>query len=155
SHDTLEIDPEARDEAAKLLDDILARGDVNRDAVAVSETARPFLDRRFDLVAAGPGPPTVYRLAGPERKDVTVRPRMTQFVGRQHECEFMRSLLDVATSGRGQVVGVMGTPGIGKSRLLVEFERTIAAPGRLFLEAHCLSYTKDVPYAPVAQLVRG
>jgi hypothetical protein len=45
----------------------------------------------------------------------------TRFVGRDPEIEQIRQAADQARGGRGQVVAVVGGPGVGKSRLLYEF----------------------------------
>ena len=47
---------------------------------------------------------------------------LTRFVGRQREMEQMQRALDQAKAGHGQIVGVMGEPGLGKSRLFYEFK---------------------------------
>src|SRR5579863_1236193 len=56
------------------------------------------------------------------RLQVAARRGLTKFVGRQAEMEQMKHALDLAGQGRGQVVAAMGEPGVGKSRLLYEFE---------------------------------
>ena len=55
------------------------------------------------------------------------RPRrgLTRFVGRQSELEQMQRALEQAKAGHGQIVGVMGEPGLGKSRLFYEFKLTL------------------------------
>ena len=47
---------------------------------------------------------------------------LTRFVGRQSELEQLQRALDQAKAGHGQIVGVMGEPGLGKSRLFYEFK---------------------------------
>ena len=48
--------------------------------------------------------------------DSTGRFGDSAFVGRQREMAMLKSSLDLAASGRGQVVTLSGDPGIGKSR---------------------------------------
>jgi class 3 adenylate cyclase len=48
---------------------------------------------------------------------------LTRFVGRNAEVEQLRSAWEKAGQGHGQVVAVVGEPGIGKSRLFFEFTR--------------------------------
>ena len=48
-----------------------------------------------------------------------------QFVGRAHELATLQALLTQAEAGHGQVVGIAGEPGIGKSRLLYEFRQRV------------------------------
>src|SRR5262249_7982051 len=76
------------------------------------------------------------------------------FVGPQSELEQLRRALAQATTGHGQIVGVMGEPGLGKSRLFYEF--TLTAPsGALVLEAYSVSYGKASPYLPVIELLKS
>jgi hypothetical protein len=58
-------------------------------------------------------------------------------------------------SGRGQVIGMVGEPGVGKSRLVAGFTRARRpADGRL-LESHAASYNKTTPYRPVVDLLKA
>jgi predicted ATPase len=55
---------------------------------------------------------------------------------------------------RGQVVGIVGDPGIGKSRTLLEFRRALAREGIAGMEARCVSYGRDWPLLPITELIR-
>jgi class 3 adenylate cyclase/tetratricopeptide (TPR) repeat protein len=79
----------------------------------------------------------------------------TQFVGRALELEELREALDHAEQSRGQVVTIVGEPGMGKSRLLREFRRTLEQRNVTCLEGACLSYGSTIPYLPILDLVRG
>src|SRR5438094_6942956 len=94
--------------------------------------------------------------AGPlrTRLQVAVRRGLTRFVGRQSELEQMKRALAHATAGHGQMVGVMGEPGLGKSRLFYEFKLT-SHSGCLALEAYSVSYGKASPYLPVIELLKS
>src|SRR5262249_20493023 len=93
---------------------------------------------------------------GPLRTRLQVaatRRGLTRFVGRQGELEQLHRALEQAKAGHGQIVGVMGEPGVGKSRLFYEFK--LAAPsGCLVLEAYSVSYGKASPYLPVIELLK-
>jgi class 3 adenylate cyclase/tetratricopeptide (TPR) repeat protein len=78
---------------------------------------------------------------------------LSPFTGRDRELAELRRALDIAVSGEGQVVGLAGDPGLGKSRLALEFRR-IAQPCATVLEGRCLSYGASVPYLPLFDLVR-
>jgi hypothetical protein len=67
--------------------------------------------------------------AGPlrTRLQVSARHGLTRFVGRQSELEQLQRALEQTKAGHGQIVGVIGEPGLGKSRLFHEF---VEAPGR-------------------------
>ena len=62
--------------------------------------------------------------------------------------------LDRALEGDGAVVGVVGSPGIGKSRLVREV-RPWRRPRRGGVHAFCESYASQVPFDAVAQLLRA
>src|SRR5262249_46308273 len=59
-----------------------------------------------------------------------------------------------ATAGHGQIVGVMGEPGLGKSRLFYEF-KLLSQVGSLMLEAYSVSHGKASPYLPVIELLKS
>jgi class 3 adenylate cyclase/tetratricopeptide (TPR) repeat protein len=80
---------------------------------------------------------------------------LTTFVGRAGEMAQLVEALDMARRGRGQVVAVMGEPGIGKSRLFWEFGHSHRTAGCFVLESASLSYGKATTYLPVIELLRG
>jgi len=87
------------------------------------------------------------------RLQVSARRGLTRFVGRHSELEQMQRALDQVRAGHGQIVGVMGEPGLGKSRLFYEFKLTSQA-GCLVLEAYSVSHGKASPYLPVIELLK-
>jgi class 3 adenylate cyclase len=88
------------------------------------------------------------------RLQVAARRGLARFVGRQSELEHLRKALEQAKAGHGQIVGVMGEPGLGKSRLFYEFKLTAQAGG-LLLEAYSVSHGKASPYLPVIELLKS
>ena len=78
---------------------------------------------------------------------------LTRFVGRDAETEQLRKALEQARSDHGQVVGVVGEPGLGKSRLFFEFIHSHRTKGWLILESGSVSYGKATPYLPVIDLL--
>jgi class 3 adenylate cyclase len=79
----------------------------------------------------------------------------SNLVGRRWEMSAVEGLLDRAVAGHGAVVSVVGSPGIGKSRLVRE---TAAIAGDREVEvfsAYCESHTADIPFHVVAQLLRA
>ena len=89
------------------------------------------------------------------RQDRTVRRAESNLVGRRWEMSAVEGLLDRAVDGHGAVVGVVGSPGIGKSRLV----REVAAYGRRrgveVFATFCESHTSQVPFHAVARLLRA
>src|SRR5881296_1295615 len=94
--------------------------------------------------------------AGPLRTKLQVAARrgLTRFVGRHTEMDQLQRALAHAKAGHGQIVGVLGEPGLGKSRLFHEFKLT-SQSGCLVLEALSVSYGKASPYLPLLELLKG
>jgi transcriptional regulator with AAA-type ATPase domain/tetratricopeptide (TPR) repeat protein len=114
--------------------------------VATAASSR-FLARRFDLapLAAGAdGPCLVVRSAEPGR---------TRFVGRERELRLLGECFELARAGQGQVVMVVGEPGIGKSRLLHEFRRRLGRSAT-WVEGQALSFGRSMPFHPVIDMIR-
>jgi class 3 adenylate cyclase/tetratricopeptide (TPR) repeat protein len=88
------------------------------------------------------------------RLQVATQRGLTKFVGRQAELEQMKHALGLAREGRGQIVAAMGEPGVGKSRLFLEFKE-VAEAGCLVLEAYSVSHGRSWAYLPVIDLLRS
>jgi tetratricopeptide (TPR) repeat protein len=104
-------------------------------------------------------PVEVYELTGAGHvrtrlQAVTAR-TLTRFVGRAAELETLHQALDKARAGHGQVVAVVGEPGVGKSRLFLEFTHSHRTHGWLILESGSVSYGKATPYLPVVDLLKA
>jgi class 3 adenylate cyclase len=79
----------------------------------------------------------------------------SNLVGRRWEMSAVEGLLERAIDGHGAVVGVVGSPGIGKSRLVRE-AAAIAATRRVeVFTGFCESHTSQVPFHAVARLLRA
>jgi tetratricopeptide (TPR) repeat protein len=89
------------------------------------------------------------------RLEAAARRGLTRFVGRGVELEQLRGALERARAGRGQVVAVVGEPGVGKSRFLWELTHSPHVHDCLILEAGSVSYGKATPYLPVIELLRA
>jgi class 3 adenylate cyclase/tetratricopeptide (TPR) repeat protein len=79
----------------------------------------------------------------------------SRFVGRHGEVEQLRKALEQARDAHGQVVAVVGEPGVGKSRLFHEFTHSPRIHDWLILESGSVSYGKATAYLPVIELLRG
>jgi class 3 adenylate cyclase/tetratricopeptide (TPR) repeat protein len=80
-------------------------------------------------------------------------PRTTRFVGREHLLRRLRSeLKDAARQGSSRVTLVVGDPGLGKSRLALEFLRESAQAIPLY--GRCPPYGQTLPYFALAEAVR-
>jgi class 3 adenylate cyclase len=79
---------------------------------------------------------------------------LTKFVGRTAEIAQLEEALALARGEKGQVVAVVGEPGVGKSRLCREFAHSPRTEGALVLEAASVSYGQTTVYFPVISLLR-
>src|SRR5919201_1156571 len=110
-------------------------------------------------VPGADAPAAAFRVTGvgPRRSPIEglgARP-LSDFIGRVDELAALRAPLAKAEAGHGQVVGLVGEPGIGKSRLLYEFRRSLGDRPITYLEGRCLSYGGTIPYLPIIDLVRA
>jgi class 3 adenylate cyclase/tetratricopeptide (TPR) repeat protein len=104
-------------------------------------------------------PIRAYRLLGVSHRRAGLREavpaRMAAFVDRESELAVLNSFMQQVENGRGQVVGVVGEPGIGKSRLVAEFRRQLGEGRVSWVEGRCLSYGTQIPYLLVLDLLRS
>jgi class 3 adenylate cyclase/tetratricopeptide (TPR) repeat protein len=104
-----------------------------------------------------PDPVDIHVLTGASartRLQAGIERGLTPFVGRDPEIEQLHRGLNLARDGHGQLVAVVGEPGVGKSRLLHEFMRSVRDQGWLILEAGAVSYGKATSYLPVISLFK-
>jgi len=151
-----ELDLEGKQAALSVLDTLVERG--GADGVLVSETTAPFLARGFELrELSGEELPRgrAFALVGRGRTGPGQGGRASTFVGRRHELELLSSRLESASRGRGQIVGISGEAGIGKSRLIFEFRESLAGKPVTYVEAQCTSHGAAIPYVPVLDLFKS
>jgi predicted ATPase/class 3 adenylate cyclase len=104
-------------------------------------------------------PVAVWELVGVtalrRRLQAAVARGLSPFVGRQPELEALQQALARAGAGQGQVVALIGEPGVGKSRLVYEFLQSHHTQGWLRLESSSVSYGKATAYLPVCDLLKA
>jgi class 3 adenylate cyclase/tetratricopeptide (TPR) repeat protein len=79
----------------------------------------------------------------------------TRFVDRESERAILHNFLRLVENGHSQVLGIVGEPGIGKSRLLAEFRRELADGRVIWVEGRCVSYGTAIPYWLLLDLLRS
>ena len=89
------------------------------------------------------------------RLDIARARGFSRLVGRTDEMAALELALKQATDGRGQVVGIVGEPGVGKSRLCFEFTERCRARGVPVYDAHCPAHGKTLPFVPMLELLRS
>ena len=103
-------------------------------------------------------PVAIYEIVGAShvraRLQIAEARGLTPFTAREGAMARLQSLVKLARSGQGQIVSIVGEPGVGKSRLLHEFIRSPHAQGWQVLRTVPSSYGRAIPYFPVVQLLR-
>jgi adenylate cyclase len=136
------------------------------DRVALSEHTAQLVAPYFALRDLGKvrlkgaaEPVGVFELegGGPARTRLEVAQSrgFTRFVGREREMAALDAALQRALGGETQIVGVVGEPGVGKSRLCLELLGRARARSIPVYEGHCLSHGRALPFHPVLQLYRA
>ena len=101
----------------------------------------------------------VFRILGRRRArkrfEVMAERGLTPLTGRRRELELLRDCLVRIKRGHGQAVAIVGEAGVGKSRLLYEFRRSLEGERVTWLEGHCVAYGKAAPYLPVLEVLRA
>ena len=104
-------------------------------------------------------PVAVYRVTGRRRwrnrLEMSAARGLTRLVGRRRELALLHDCLLRVEAGHGQVVGVFGEPGVGKSRILYELHASLGDERVDWLEGHCVAYGRTVPYGPVLDILRA
>jgi class 3 adenylate cyclase/tetratricopeptide (TPR) repeat protein len=100
-----------------------------------------------------------YRVIAPStsrtRFDVSAERGLTPFVGRERELELLLDGFERSKDGRGQAFSIVAEAGVGKSRFLYEFRKAVANEDVTFQEGKCLSYSRNVTYHPVIDVVKS
>ncbi|MGO9156770.1 ATP-binding protein, partial [Mycobacterium sp.] len=100
-------------------------------------------------------PVAAQRLLGVSDRDRPFAAAESALVGRHWEMAAVEGLLKRAINGQGSVVTVVGSPGIGKSRLVREVAAMAASRGVEVFSAFCESHATDIAFHVVAQLLRA
>jgi AAA ATPase domain/Adenylate and Guanylate cyclase catalytic domain len=105
-----------------------------------------------------PVPLLIYTVQGVRQRHGGVPGRrrrpLTRYVGRERELAVLHDHLEQARQGQGQVLGIVGEPGMGKSRLLYEFVQQVTEQAVTYYEGHCLPYGTTTPYGPTLAVLR-
>jgi class 3 adenylate cyclase len=162
--DDLRMDYTAQGHTANLAQRMEQLAEAGR--IYVSAETASLIEGYFDLedlgeftVKGAPAPMRVWELrdvgALRTRLDVSRARGFSRFVGRADEMTTLEMALHRAMEADGQVLGVVGEAGVGKSRLCLEFVERCRAQGIRILEAHCPAHGKTVPLLPILELLRN
>jgi class 3 adenylate cyclase len=112
-------------------------------------------ERELVQIKGADEPVAARRLLGIGEQHHAVRRAESTLVGRRWEMSAVEGLLDRAVEGHGAVVALVGSPGIGKSRVVREGAAMAAGRGVDVFTAYCESHTSQVPFRVVARLLRA
>ncbi len=104
-------------------------------------------------------PVEVFELLGASRArtrfQVSQLRGLSRFIGRDAEMQQLRVALEGAKRGHGEVVAVVGEPGVGKSRLFHELIQLPAVVGCRVLHASAASYGRAISYLPLIEVLKA
>jgi len=101
----------------------------------------------FELIGGRPERTRFQRVVGTRQ--------LSRFVGRDSELASLTSALGRARDGHGQIVALVGEPGVGKSRLIWEVTRSARTGGWSVLESGAVSHGPVSEYRPAIDLVKS
>jgi class 3 adenylate cyclase/tetratricopeptide (TPR) repeat protein len=160
----LETGPAVVDSGGEIYGDVAnvaARVQAQAEAGAVLITARVqrqiaglFVveERGTHALKGVPEPTALYRLmrasGGGRRTD---QHRLTPLVGRGDEMTMLARRWERARAGEGQLVLIVGEPGLGKSRLMEEFHARLSDTPHTWVEWSCSQLLQNTPLHPIAE----
>jgi tetratricopeptide (TPR) repeat protein len=80
---------------------------------------------------------------------------LTPFVGRQKELGQLMECYERAQKGQGQVVGIVGEPGVGKSRLLLHLRAMLPQGEYSYFEGRCIHYGGSMAFLPFLDVLKS
>ena len=143
-------------------------GQVDPGAVLVTHAARRLVGGEFETAPAGAvklrgsaGPVEVWRvvrdLGRPNRVELTDPGNLSPLVGRDTEVGVLRDRWERAADGAGQVVLLVGDPGLGKSRLIRELREHVAGGHESgfagVVEWRCSAYHQNTGFYPAVEFL--
>ncbi|MGD8791331.1 MAG: adenylate/guanylate cyclase domain-containing protein [Anaerolineae bacterium] len=140
-------------------------------SVLISENTHRFVAPVFELEALGEvevrgidEPVHVYRVEGVKARPGQLRGLAmagleSPMVGRDAELATLLQLCEAVRAGLGRAVLIVGEPGLGKTRLIAEWKKSVAphdnGPAPAWAEGHCLSYGQGLAYHLLIDLLHS
>jgi tetratricopeptide (TPR) repeat protein len=132
--------------------------------IVISETTHRLVSGYFHLRPLGPlalkgkaDPVRAWEVIAARvartRLEIEAEHGLTPFIGRERELRLLSECFDKAKTGHGQVVFIAGEPGIGKSRLLLEFRRRLGEEAT-WLEGRAMSFGRSIAFHPLIDLLK-
>ncbi len=89
------------------------------------------------------------------RFEASVAKGLTKFVSREKETLVLKETFEKAQSSYGQVVGITGEAGIGKSRIIHEFTKELPYRHHKYIGSRCFHYGSPIAYIPILEILRS
>jgi class 3 adenylate cyclase/tetratricopeptide (TPR) repeat protein len=132
--------------------------------IVVAEATQRLIGPYFDTRALGAipvkgksQPVAAYELSGARaavsRLEARAARGLSPFLGRDDALATLERAWAQARSGRGQAVFVVGEPGMGKSRLLLEFRQRLG-DAATWVEGDCISFGQSIPFLPIVAMLK-
>jgi class 3 adenylate cyclase len=103
-------------------------------------------------------PQKVWRLKsvrkGVTRFEASVGRGLSAFIGRENELAMLRDALRRARD-RLHVIDIVAEPGLGKTRLVFEFQQRLKVDEALVLTGNCAADGQRIPFLPFLEVMRG
>jgi class 3 adenylate cyclase/tetratricopeptide (TPR) repeat protein len=136
------------------------------DSVCITEATQRLVAGFFVVEEMGPhvlkgvpDPMRLYRVKQMtgvrSRLHAAANASLSPFVGREEERNLLMNRWTQVTKGNGQLVMITGEAGIGKSRLLQQFEADLGGMPHTWVEGESSPYEQDTPFAPTLDLVNN
>jgi len=134
-------------------------------AIFVSENTHKIAEKYFDFnhigkteVKGKEEPQDIYELIKASevvsRIDESIAKGLTPFVGRKNSMPTLMEVYDKVKGGSGQVVGIVGEAGVGKTRLVLEMRNRLPENEYTYLEGQCLQYGGSILYKPILDILK-
>jgi class 3 adenylate cyclase len=117
------------------------------------EHAALLADTELVTIKGKEQPVPARRLLAIEPRHAMVGGAESSLVGRRSEMAAVEAMVDQTIGGRGGVVEVLGSPGIGKSRVAREAAELATGRGVEVFWAFCESHASDIPFHVVRRLL--
>jgi class 3 adenylate cyclase/tetratricopeptide (TPR) repeat protein len=89
------------------------------------------------------------------RIGASVAKGLTRFVGRKNSMTALMEAYEKVKSGSGQVVGLVGEAGVGKSRILFEMRNMLPQGEYSYFEGRCIHFGGSMIYLPILDILRS
>jgi class 3 adenylate cyclase/tetratricopeptide (TPR) repeat protein len=102
-------------------------------------------------------PVSIYIVKGEKQRPLTGQRKVNfsaSLIGRKKELSQLYEAIRKLEEGQGAIISIVGEAGTGKSRLLLEFERSLSGRPINWITGYAFAHTQQVPYFPLVGIIR-